>query len=93
MVSKIVGQCEVRTNRNAKNDERSYRVDFSKYRAMAPHYYPSISIENSILSLVDICEKLASRGFDFSDEKFNRLVALNALRNNGSLDENLRWAH
>jgi nucleoside-diphosphate-sugar epimerase len=82
----------VSINRAAPPDGRSYRVDFSLFRELAPDHQPLYSLGDSISSLVS-----GLRGIDFDDADFRRsasLIRLNALSSlieQGSLGADLRW--
>ena len=82
----------VSINRAAPPDGRSYRVDFSLFRELAPDHQPLYSLGDSISSLVS-----GLRGIDFDDTDFRRsarLIRLNALSSlieQGSLGADLRW--
>ncbi len=73
-------------------DRRSYRVDFARFRDLAPAHQPRHALGDSIDGLV---RGLCALGFD--DPLFRRspeavrLHALAALVNRGALDGDLRW--
>lgn len=76
---------------SAGPDNRSYRVDFSRFRELAPGYYPTRSIDESISAIsasLDLCE------IPLDDFRSGSLIRLNVLRRMiavGTLDQNLRW--
>ena len=79
-------------NPDAAPDNRSYRVDFSLYRQLAPAHQPQVGLNDSISGLRDLLS-----GIDFSDAEFRtsqlmRLRALNAHLDAGRLDQTLRWS-
>jgi nucleoside-diphosphate-sugar epimerase len=82
----------VSINRAAPPDGRSYRVDFSMFRKLAPNHQPLYSLGDSISSLA-----IGLRGIDFDNADFRRsasLIRLNALSSlieQGTLDADLRW--
>ena len=79
-------------NRAAPPDSRSYRVDFSVFRELAPNHQPLYSLGDSISSLVS-----GLRSIDFDNADFRRsasLIRLNALSSlieQGTLDADMRW--
>lgn len=66
----------VSINTSAPPDKRSYRVDFSLYEQLAPHYQPQVMLEQSIRELVNGMQAL-----DFHDVNFrlSGLMRLNTL--------------
>ena len=82
----------VSINRAAPPDSRSYRVDFSVFRELAPNHQPLYSLGDSISSLVS-----GLRSIDFDNADFRRsasLIRLNALSSlieQGTLDADMRW--
>jgi len=87
-----VDGAEVEISAEAQPDRRSYKVDFSLFEALAPDHQPRVSLEETIDELVD-----ALRRIDFGDADFRtgselvRLNVLRRLREDGLLDEDLRW--
>lgn len=72
-------------------DNRSYRVDFAKFHDLAPAYYPTRRIEDSIAAIsasLDLCE------IPTEDFRAGMLIRLNVLRRmieTGGLDHDLLW--
>ena len=82
----------VQVNHAAPVDSRSYRVDFSLFRQLAPHHQPRYSLADTI---AELHEKLLALGFrdpDFRGSRLMRLRVLNALREQGELTAQLSWA-
>jgi nucleoside-diphosphate-sugar epimerase len=78
-------------NGNAPPDKRSYRVDFSRYAALAPEYQPQVTLVGSIHRLV---QGLSEIGFDnpnFRNSALTRLSVLRALVDGDRLSADLRW--
>jgi nucleoside-diphosphate-sugar epimerase len=82
----------VSINTSAVSDARSYRVDFSLFRELAPQHQPATDLSGSIAALVD-----GLRAIAFSDAAFRqsdrliRLNRLNTLLAGGWLAADLRW--
>lgn len=76
----------------AQPDARSYQVDFTLYKQLAPDYLPQSSLQMSIKSLV---KGLLEIGFDEPDfrdsRKLIRLNAIASLIEARELDSELRW--
>lgn len=78
-------------NGDAPPDKRSYRVDFSRYAALAPEHQPQVSLRDSIHRLV---QGLSAIGFDNPDFRNSALTRLNVLRGlveGDKLTADLRW--
>jgi nucleoside-diphosphate-sugar epimerase len=90
-VAEMVPQTDVSINRQAPPDKRSYRVDFSRFRALAPHHQPRATLSATIRELV---RGLRAAGFndpDFRNSPLIRLHVLGDLERRGLLDRALRW--
>jgi nucleoside-diphosphate-sugar epimerase len=81
----------VSINRAAQHDSRSYSVDFSLYKRLAPSYQPKVGLMESIDRMA---QGLSSIGFCDENFRDSRFVRLNTLKNHikdGFLKTNLRW--
>lgn len=81
----------VSINRDAPPDRRSYRVDFSLFRRLAPDHQPRITLPEAVRGLRD---GLAAMGFAdraFRSSQHIRLKVLDRLMAEGRLDGELRW--
>ena len=90
-VSDVLGGVVVDINSNAQPDSRSYRLDFSKWRELAPDSQPQMSLENTIEELKRGLEQVSNLDSDFRNSRRMRLRRLLELRELGFLDEDLRW--
>ncbi len=91
IVSNILPGTAISINKDAQPDKRSYRVDFSLYKQLAPNHQPQVRIEDAISEIRD---RLASIGFadtDFRGSDFIRLKVLQKLQNKGLLNTDLKW--
>jgi nucleoside-diphosphate-sugar epimerase len=82
----------VSINTDAPPDRRSYRVDFARFRELAPHHQPQVTLAASVRRLRD---GLAAIGFadrEFRGSQHMRLKVLDRLMAEGKLDEALHWA-
>jgi nucleoside-diphosphate-sugar epimerase len=81
-------------NPTATPDTRSYRVNFSRFKELAPEHQPQVELLVSIGRLVR-----GLRAIGFADKDFrrgDRMVRLNrvsTLVRDGSLTADLRWRH
>ncbi len=90
-VADIVPGTDVSINRNAQPDKRSYRVDFSRFRELAPGHQPQVTLEQAIKELKEGLEAMKFNDPDFRDSKFMRLKTLEGHIESGRLDEELKW--
>ncbi len=88
-VAEAIPGVRVATNPAAVADARSYQVDFSLYRRLAPKHQPRSGLARSIAGLRD---GLAAIGFadrDFRRSRLIRLQRLDALVRDGALSDSL----
>jgi nucleoside-diphosphate-sugar epimerase len=81
----------VSVNKDALPDKRSYKVDFSLFRQLAPDYLPQVSLDESIL---DLKEGLARMKFVDAQFRNSSHLRLNGLRQHiqaHRLGKDLRW--
>jgi nucleoside-diphosphate-sugar epimerase len=90
-VSEIIPRTKVSINKNAPLDVRSYSVDFTLYRDLAPKHQPQVTLEQSILELKAGLEGINFRDTSFRNSQFIRLKVLEKHMMEGRLDEALRW--
>ncbi|MGZ4808024.1 MAG: NAD-dependent epimerase/dehydratase family protein [Thermoanaerobaculia bacterium] len=90
-VARLTPGTEISINSEAAPDRRSYRVDFSLFRQVASDDQPIVEIDQTIRELVSGLEQANFRDADFRRSSFMRIQALNRLRSEGRLGEDLRW--
>jgi len=91
-VARLLPGVEVSINTGAQPDKRSYRVDFSRFRALAPDYQPKADLETTILELKEGLESIGFRDTEFRDSTYMRLNVLKQLRSRGWIDDRLEWS-
>ena len=69
---------KVSINTNAPPDKRSYRVDFSLFRSLAPDFIPQLSLDQSITRLREGLGAMDFADEDFRSSPFMRLKTLDA---------------
>jgi nucleoside-diphosphate-sugar epimerase len=71
-------------------DPRSYRVDFSRFRAAIPGFDCEWSVKQGALDLADAYRQhgLTREAFE---QRFTRLAVLRAASDAGTVDDTLRW--
>jgi nucleoside-diphosphate-sugar epimerase len=90
-VAAAVPGTSVSINSNAQPDKRSYRVDFSRYAALAPDHQPQLTLSNSIKRLVDGLRAIEFNDPDFRNSRLARLQVLRGFVDAARLGPELRW--
>lgn len=90
-VAGIIPGVQVTINKDAIPDNRSYQVDFSLFRKLAPNYQPQIDLVDTIRGLKDGLELMNFRNSDFRDSNFIRLKVLTGLRERNYLNDKMEW--
>ena len=92
-VCKVMPEVEIEINSNAQPDKRSYRVDFSLYKKLAPNHQPQVDLTQTITELKNGLEKMQFNDQNFRESEYIRLKVLSRLREDGLLSEQLEWAN
>ena len=90
-VANAVPGTEISVNPDAAPDNRSYEVDFSLFRTLAPDFVPQVRLADSITG---VCNGLASMGFSDCEFRTSQRIRLNVLEAHiaaGRLTPDLRW--
>ncbi len=82
---------EIEFGPGAAADARSYRVDFSLFRRLAPGHQPQVTLPETIRELRDGLHAIHFADPDFRASHLVRLRVLEALRNRHRLTETLEW--
>jgi hypothetical protein len=87
----VIPGTDVHINRSAPPDKRSYRVDFSLFRALAPDHQPQADLHGTIEALRD-----GLTGMHFNDPEFRnspliRLHVLADLERRRLVSPTLEW--
>lgn len=90
-VADLISGSRVSINEDAPPDRRSYKVDFSLYRLLAPKHQPGVSLEQSIVELKGGLENMNFQDASFRHSQFMRLKVLESHMAKGRVDEKLRW--
>jgi nucleoside-diphosphate-sugar epimerase len=90
-VAAAIPGTRVSINTDAPPDGRSYRVDFSLFRRLAPAHQPRIALEEAVAGLRDGLLVMGFADAAFRDSQHIRLRVLDRLRATGGLDEALHW--
>ncbi len=90
-VAAVIPDVEVSINKNAQPDRRSYKVDFSLFRSLAPQHQPKVDLRATVRELKNGLEAMGFADRDFRNSSLIRLKALDHLRQRGLLTEQLEW--
>ena len=90
-VAKIVPETIISINSNALPDNRSYAVDFSLYKKLAPKHQPRITIQDSIQRLYSGLLEIEFNNNNFRESTLMRLNTLKKHIESKRLKNNLRW--
>jgi nucleoside-diphosphate-sugar epimerase len=90
-VARLVPGTEVSINKDAQSDKRSYRVDFSLFRKLAPNHQPLMTLDDTILELRDGLVAMKFADANFRQSNFMRLKMLESHIQSGALTSNLEW--
>ena len=90
-VAQAVPGTQVSINLAAPPDKRSYRVDFSLYRSLAPAHQPQVSLAQAIGELKEGLSGMKFEDKNFRSSQFMRLKVLERHIAEGRLGDDLRW--
>ena len=90
-VAKVIPGVQISINKDAPPDKRSYQVDFSLFRELAPNYQPQVDLIETIRGLKDGLENMKFSNADFRNSDFMRLKILINFLETKQLNEELRW--
>lgn len=90
-VAQAVEGTRVSINLAAPPDKRSYRVDFSLFKQLAPDHQPQINLADSIQALKDGLSGMNFNDPNFRSSQFMRLKVLERHMAEGRLGEDLYW--
>ncbi|MEM6800054.1 MAG: SDR family oxidoreductase [Bacteroidota bacterium] len=88
-VREILPNVEVSVNENAEPDKRSYRVNFDKFKELAPNHQPLFTLKSSIEGLVNGLQAIDFQDAEFRKSRLMRLVVVKELLDNKEIDETL----
>lgn len=90
-VADLIPGTKVSINTEAQPDKRSYRVDFGKYKRMAPEHQPLMTLEKTIIELRGGLEGMRFADANFRQSQYMRLKVLENHRKNGRVNADLEW--
>jgi nucleoside-diphosphate-sugar epimerase len=90
-VASIISGVRVTINKDAPADKRSYQVDFSLYKKLAPEHQPQMTLETAIEDLAQRLDSMRFSDRDFRNSRLMRLKVLTELQEQERLDSQLYW--
>jgi nucleoside-diphosphate-sugar epimerase len=90
-VAKVIPNIAVSINQKAVPDKRSYRIDFSLFKRLAPDHQPQVDLPSAIEGLRDGLQGMGFKDENFRNSQFMRLKVLTHLRKTNLLNETLEW--
>jgi nucleoside-diphosphate-sugar epimerase len=90
-VADAIPGTKVSINHDAPPDKRSYRVDFSLFRNLAPQHIPIHGLRQTVEDLRRGLEGMRFNDQDFRHSSLVRLQVLNHLQLTGLLNQSLEW--
>jgi nucleoside-diphosphate-sugar epimerase len=91
-VANTIPGTKVSLNAAAPPDKRSYRVDFSLFRQLAPEHQPQRTLADTLVELRDGLLGINFRDAEFRSSELMRLRVISRLRESGQLTNALTWA-
>lgn len=92
-VARAIPGTSVSINTDAPVDSRSYKVDFSLFRELAPGHQPQVTLEESIDRLIRGLTRMGFNDAQFRSSPLMRLHVLQGHIEEGRLSEDLTWQH
>jgi nucleoside-diphosphate-sugar epimerase len=90
-VQRAMPGVEVSINKDAAPDKRSYKVDFSLFRKLAPEHQPVHDLADTVRELKAGLEAIGFADAHFRESRLIRLKILNNLKNAGKVGDDLYW--
>ncbi len=88
-VKKVFPSITVSINLNAAPDKRSYRVNFDKFKELAPNHQPEHSLKQTIIDLKEGLENIGFKDKEFRKSNLIRLNVINQLMEEEIVDNEL----
>jgi nucleoside-diphosphate-sugar epimerase len=92
-VARLVPGVDISINKDAQPDKRSYQVDFSLFRRLAPRHQPQVDLGMAVSDMKSGLETMKFADPGFRNSSYMRLKVLSALREKGLLNERLEWVY
>lgn len=90
-VANTIPGVRVILNEEAVHDQRSYKVNFDLFAALAPNHQPQYTLEKAVEELQEGLTAMKFDNADFRNSLFMRLKLLVSLQDEHYLDQELEW--
>jgi len=90
-IAKVIPGTEVSLNSDAQPDKRSYQVDFSLFKKLAPDHQVLCDLQTTAVEIKEGLEAIGFKDGDFRNSLFMRLKVLKQLESSGALTPDLKW--
>ncbi len=90
-VAKVIPGTEISINTDAQPDKRSYKVDFSLFRRLAPNHQPEHDLLSTVAELKEGLQAMHFSDTNFRDSLMMRLKVLGHLESHGLIGPDLSW--
>jgi len=92
VVASVIPGTSITINTSGLSDKRSYEVDFSLFKIMAPNHQPQHTLTSTIHGLKSGLEAMNFSDVNFRDSNLMRLKSLTLLQEHEQLTDELRWS-
>ncbi|MFK7856888.1 MAG: NAD-dependent epimerase/dehydratase family protein [Granulosicoccus sp.] len=90
-VADVIPDTTVSINENAMPDKRSYRVDFSLFKKLAPEHQPQQTLTQAVREIYEGLSKMKFNDTNFRDSDLMRLNVLTKLQASNRINKELFW--
>lgn len=90
-VKEVIPETSVSVNENAEPDKRSYTVDFSLFKALAPNHQPIEDLKSTVKEISGKLQEINFCDQNYRNSKLIRLKMLNYLQESKKLNSDLKW--
>lgn len=90
-VASVIPGTVIKINQEAPPDKRSYRVDFSMFKQLAPDHQPLYTLKQAIRELYVALVMIGFQDRHFRDSELIRLKTLTELGKNNLINDQLEW--
>lgn len=90
-VAEVIPNTSVSINENAMPDKRSYKVDFSLFKQLAPSHQPQQTLNQAVCGIYEGLTKMNFSDSNFRNSDLMRLNVLTKLQASNRLNNDLFW--
>jgi nucleoside-diphosphate-sugar epimerase len=89
--AELISNTKVSVNSNATPDKRSYKVNFDKFKQLAPNHQPIYNLKATIRELITNLVNMKFNDPDFRNSELMRLNVITKLLDQNLLNKNFEW--